>query len=475
MFSSSTQATQCPPLPLDDSDSGRLRRFGPFGQDGAVRPVGDGSGESQSGSGAVGGWGWRRRTGRAGEEGPWRLGVARPPGWGSQQSQSVVDAEIAGSQHTQGIFITPSETNDPGVLRNVMAPPSPPKKRFRLEPEFNPSVHPSACASQGGTQGRPATCPVNLPFERPKIPVTLPNIFDPGFDRKMEAELKSALKKLLHHQWRAYTSFVRSGAVGQGDFSTVYKVKLRVAGGFSALKESRRNQDLGRKLAWAKEVQAMRLVQPHPNVVAFYDGWSEMDDDEEVLYIWMELCGASLTISGEESPEVCQWKEADLISLLKQMASALECCHSKGIAHLDIKPDNIYHACDDNGVYKLGDFGIASRLDGRLFAEEGDSRYLAQEVLQGNLDHLEKADIFSLGATLYELASGRRLVKGGKLYEDLRSGKLKLFPNLSIKFQEILKQLLAPNPEDRPSASSILKSPLVARTPLCLSRSNASL
>ncbi|KAI3938782.1 hypothetical protein MKW98_011934 [Papaver atlanticum] len=70
-----------------------------------------------------------------------------------------------------------------------------------------------------------------------------------------------------------------------------------------------------------------------------------------------------------------------------QIALALMFIHERRIAHLDVKPDNIYVK---NGVYKLGDFGCATLLDKSLPIEEGDAHYMPQEILNDNYDYLEK-------------------------------------------------------------------------------------
>ena len=66
---------------------------------------------------------------------------------------------------------------------------------------------------------------------------------------------------------------------------------------------------------------------------------------------------------------------------LAQMAQALQHLHSRGIGHMDVKPDNILTSGD--GVYKLGDFGLARPLgscEGAAQLEEGDSRWLQARV-----------------------------------------------------------------------------------------------
>lgn len=121
-----------------------------------------------------------------------------------------------------------------------------------------------------------------------------------------------------------------------------------------------------------------------------------------------------------------------------QIAKALQFIHEKGIAHLDVKPDNIYVK---DGVYKLGDFGCATLLDKSLPIDEGDARYMPQEILNENYDDLDKVDIFSLGASMYELIKGSPLQESGPQFLSLRDGKLPLLPGHSVHIQKLLKVL----------------------------------
>lgn len=117
-----------------------------------------------------------------------------------------------------------------------------------------------------------------------------------------------------------------------------------------------------------------------------------------------------------------------------QIARALQYIHERGIAHLDVKPENIYAK---NGIYKLGDFGCATLLDNSLPIEEGDARYMPQEILNEKYDHLDKVDIFSLGVSVYELLRGTSLPEAG--HQLLREGKLPLLPSNSLQLQNLLK------------------------------------
>jgi len=106
------------------------------------------------------------------------------------------------------------------------------------------------------------------------------------------------------------------------------------------------------------------------------------------------------------------------------------------MAHLDVKPDNIYVK---NGVYKLGDFGCATLLDSSLPIEEGDARYMPQEILNENYDHLDKVDIFSLGASIYEIIRRLPLPESGCQFFNLKEGKFPLLPGHSLHLQNLLK------------------------------------
>lgn len=120
------------------------------------------------------------------------------------------------------------------------------------------------------------------------------------------------------------------------------------------------------------------------------------------------------------------------------MAKALHFMHEKGIAHLDVKPENIYFK---EGIYKLGDFGCATLTDKSLRVEEGDSRYMPPEMLNDKYEHLDKVDIFSLGASVYELVKGSPLLDSGPQFSNLREGKIPLLPGYTIQFQTLLKVL----------------------------------
>jgi serine/threonine protein kinase len=137
-------------------------------------------------------------------------------------------------------------------------------------------------------------------------------------------------------------------------------------------------------------------------------------------------------------------------SIFREIVDALRLCHEMQIPHRDIKPSNIF-VCGNFHV-KLGDFGL-SLFASDLLHSRGDSpAYAAPEMYESGVVDLFKADIFSLGVTLFQLACGRLPYAPDDV---LKMREIEWPEGFSVAFVELLKAMLARAPLDRPPIRSV--------------------
>ncbi|XP_041967350.1 wee1-like protein kinase 2 [Alosa sapidissima] len=281
---------------------------------------------------------------------------------------------------------------------------------------------------------------------------------------------------------RYESEFLELGRLGAGEFGAVYKCVKRLDGCLYAIKRSRHplagsaNEQLA-----LKEVYAHAVLGHHPHVVRYYSAWAE----EDHMIIQNEYCdgGSLLDIITEKEQQGEYFKELELKDLLLQVSMGLKYIHSSGLVHLDIKPSNIF-VCLRPGssargegdseeeedvypssgvVYKIGDLGHVTSISNAQ-VEEGDSRFLAKEILNEDYRELPKADIFALGLTALLAAGAPPLPQNGDEWHRLRQALLPVLPQkLSAAFSSLLRGLLDPDPVLRPSASVLCKHPLLRR------------
>jgi WD40 repeat protein len=195
------------------------------------------------------------------------------------------------------------------------------------------------------------------------------------------------------------------GELGRGGMGVVYRARQRSLGRLVALKmilagEHAASEDRRR---FVREAQAAARLQ-HPNIVQVH----EVGEADGHAFIALEFC-ASGSLADRQKGAPLPAREA--AGLVETLARAVQAAHEAGIVHRDLKPANILLATD--GTLKITDFGLCKQLDrptGQTAsgAVVGTPSYMAPEQAGGKgRDVGPRADVYALGAILYELLTGR--------------------------------------------------------------------
>ena len=215
--------------------------------------------------------------------------------------------------------------------------------------------------------------------------------------------------------------------LGQGGMGAVYKAQHVTLGRDSALKviaashDATGQQQLQR---FIREAQSAAKLN-HPNIVTVHN----VGQEGERYYIDMELVDGPTV--GELLRHRGQLEVAEATQIVREAARALAEAHAQGIVHRDIKPDNIMR--NKRGEVKVTDFGLAKPLTDRQDLTQdgtvvGTPYYMSPEQCDGKpLD--ARSDIYSLGATYYQLLTGKPPFKGDSLLSTLVMHKTKPAPD----------------------------------------------
>ncbi|MBN9520412.1 serine/threonine protein kinase, partial [bacterium] len=212
---------------------------------------------------------------------------------------------------------------------------------------------------------------------------------------------------------------------------------------------------------FAREARVAAAIR-HDNAVAVY----AVREQGGVTYLAMELVeGGSLQDRLDAGGAL---PVADVVRVAAEVAAGLAAAHAKGIVHRDIKPANIlldHHT----GRAKITDFGLARVADDANASRDGGLKgtplYMAPEVFNGE-PATARSDLYSLGAMLYALATGRTPFVGTSLVAVLRAvldtapvAPCTIRPEVPGWLEAIILQLLAKRPADRfASADKLLQA-----------------
>ena len=245
--------------------------------------------------------------------------------------------------------------------------------------------------------------------------------------------------------------------IGRGGFGTVYEARQLSVDRTIALKVlSAESVDAAAERRFPAESRAIGALSWHHHVVSLYDAGVTPGGEP---FLVMELVpGGSL---GEHLRAGESLDATRVLAVASQVSDALAAAHAAGVLHRDVKPDNVL--VDRRGNHLLGDFGIATLTDGTRSTTgtfTGTYAYTAPEILRGERATAQ-SDLFSLGATLYALASGRPPFSvdtdaspAAQLVRILQDDPPPLPPSVPLGLADLILTLLAKDPRERPTSAA---------------------
>jgi serine/threonine-protein kinase len=250
--------------------------------------------------------------------------------------------------------------------------------------------------------------------------------------------------------------------LGSGGMGRVFKVRNVICDRIEAMKILLPNLAGQPELAdrFRREIKLLAILE-HPNIAALRTALSW---DNRLVMIMEYVEGTTLAARLKEGP----LPVAEAVAYAQQVLGALAYAHARQIIHRDIKPENIM--ITNQGVVKLMDFGIARSADDLTLTATGTTLgslyYMSPEQIQGGAVD-QRADLYSLGVTLYEMITGQRPFKADSNYSimDAHVQKQPMAPvllrtDLPSGINEIILLAMAKDPAERFQSADAFRTAL---------------
>lgn len=246
--------------------------------------------------------------------------------------------------------------------------------------------------------------------------------------------------------------------IGGGVFGEVFKARKKSIGRLYVIKFLKTESEAQRQIIEKELASLTNFAQiDHPNLVGIEDQGVVCD----IPYIIMTFAGdqtlADRLARGPLAPEA-------LDSVFHQILFGVEALHQRSIVHFDLKPANIFIKED---TVRVGDYGLSKLLSESrqsLSFGRGTPYYMAPEVMRRKGDL--RSDVYSLGAILYELVTGKVPFEGDSDWEVLKKHEVEplQFPvGFPPTYRGLVETAMSKNPEDRfPSAVAMRNAFLTA-------------
>ncbi|CAI9273242.1 unnamed protein product [Lactuca saligna] len=254
--------------------------------------------------------------------------------------------------------------------------------------------------------------------------------------------------------------------IGRGRFGIVYRCYSTVSGDSFACKsiDKRLLADPTDRECLQKEPKILHILGGNSNIVQIH----RLYEEENYLHMIIDLCDTP-DLFDRISKRAEGFSETEAASIFSPLMLSISYCHRLGIAHRDIKPDNVLF--DSRGNLKLADFGSAEwfGMNERrtMTGVVGTPYYVAPEVLSGR-EYNEKVDVWSAGVILYIMLAGVPPFYGetpAETFEAVLRGNLRfptrIFRSVSPEAKDLLRKMLCKDVSRRLSAEQVLRHPWV--------------
>ncbi|KAK4763098.1 hypothetical protein SAY86_008866 [Trapa natans] len=261
--------------------------------------------------------------------------------------------------------------------------------------------------------------------------------------------------------------YVLGKLLGHGHFGYTYVATDKGTGDLVAVKRIDKNKMVFPNAVEdvKREVQILKALTGHENVVQFYDAF----EDDSYVYIVMELCEGGELLDRILAKKDSRYTEKDAAIVVRQMLKVSAQCHLHGLVHRDMKPENfLFKSTGDDSPLKATDFGLSDFIKpGKKFHNiVGSAYYVAPEVLKRKSG--PESDVWSIGVITYILLCGKRpfwdKTEDGIFKEVLRNKpdfRRRPWPTISSSAKDFVKKLLMKDPRARLTAAQALSHPWV--------------
>lgn len=252
---------------------------------------------------------------------------------------------------------------------------------------------------------------------------------------------------------RVIDGYVVTERIGTGAFAVVWKAIRKLDGVEVAIKEIAM-ENFNKKVRERLRAEIGILMgTKHPNIVRLLD----VLEAEDTTRLVLEYCaGGDLARFIRKRGRV---REVTARSFMQQLGAGVQVLHSNNLIHMDLKPENLLLSSDDNtAILKISDFGLARKIEPGQYLDTvcGSPLYMAPEVLQFQ-KYDRKADLWSMGAILFELVTGEPPFHGSnhvQILQDIKRCSSLQFPEpiaaeLHPDCLDLCQQLLCSNPVNR--------------------------